>query len=60
MLSSPARYPLSFYVAYLTKSSDELLLNKDAADGDDLVGGFVDYDKGELRGWRQALLVKGR
>ena len=44
----------------LTKCSDELLLDKDAADGDDLVGGFVDYDEGEVSGRREAQLVKGR
>ena len=47
------------YVAYFTQSSDKLLLNKDAADGDDLVGGFVDDDEGEVSGGREALLVKG-
>lgn len=48
------------YVAYLTKASEELLLDEDTADGDDLVGGFVDYDEGEVSGGREALLVKGR
>lgn len=47
-------------MAYLTKASDEILLDKDAADGDDMIGGFVDYDEGELSGGREALLVKGR
>ena len=47
-------------MAYLTKASDEILLDKDAADGDNMIGGFVDYDEGELSGGREALLVKGR
>ena len=48
------------YVAYLTKASEELLLDKDTTDGDDLVCGFVDYDEGEVSGGREALPVKGR
>lgn len=40
--------------------ANKLLLDKDAADGDDWIGGFVNHDEGEVSGGREALLVGGR